>query len=163
MKIIRTYLHITCNKNIFLLKNILSYWGYSPTSQFFLFLSEHKHCDNAATNSNSENARSRMEASMLGSVGTGDKERRVKYWARLGCSISPCYGPFSLGARFENYQQFIPLVFPIFFFSGRGKPRITESADTGFRLYIWCAFFGVDNKRYFLNCLTEPCSQNSLH
>jgi hypothetical protein len=37
-------------------------------------LSEHKHCDNAATNSNSENARSRMVASLRGSVGAGTKE-----------------------------------------------------------------------------------------
>ena len=37
-------------------------------------LSEHKHCDNAATNSNSENARSRMVASLRGSLGTGTKE-----------------------------------------------------------------------------------------
>jgi hypothetical protein len=29
-------------------------------------LSEHKHCDNAATNANSENTRSRMEASSAG-------------------------------------------------------------------------------------------------
>jgi len=39
-----------------------------------LSLSERKHCDNAATNSNSENARSRMVASLRGSVGTGTKE-----------------------------------------------------------------------------------------
>ena len=37
-------------------------------------LSEHKHCDNAATNSNSENARSRTVASLRGSVGTRTKE-----------------------------------------------------------------------------------------
>jgi len=43
-----------------LLKNILAYCGYSPTSPFFLLLSEHKHCDNMATNSNSKNARSKM-------------------------------------------------------------------------------------------------------
>jgi hypothetical protein len=36
--------------------------------------SEHKHCDNMAANSNSENARSRMVASLRGSVGTGKKE-----------------------------------------------------------------------------------------
>jgi len=47
-----------------LLKNILAYCGYSPTFPFFLLLSEHKHCDNAATNSNSENARSRKFASL---------------------------------------------------------------------------------------------------
>ena len=48
MKIIRTYLYITCNKKN-LLKNILAYCGYSPTSPFFLLLSEHKQCDNAVT------------------------------------------------------------------------------------------------------------------
>ena len=30
-----------------LLKNILAYCWYLPTSPFFLLLSEHKHCDNA--------------------------------------------------------------------------------------------------------------------
>jgi len=47
---------------------------YSPTSPFFFLLSEHKNYDNAATDSNSENARSRMVASLRGSVGTGTKE-----------------------------------------------------------------------------------------
>jgi hypothetical protein len=74
MKIICTYLYITCNKKILIVKNILAYCGYSPTSPFFVLLSERKHCDNAATNSNSENARSRMVASLQGSVGTGTKE-----------------------------------------------------------------------------------------
>ena len=46
----------------------------SPTSPFFLLLSEHKHCDNAATNWNSENARSRMVVSLRGSAGTGITE-----------------------------------------------------------------------------------------
>jgi hypothetical protein len=59
-----------------LLKNILAYCGYSPTSAFFLLLSEHKHCDIMATNLNSENARSRMMASLRGSVGTGAKEEK---------------------------------------------------------------------------------------
>jgi hypothetical protein len=57
-----------------LLKNILAYYGYSPNSPFFLWLSEHKNCDNAATNSDSEKARSRMVASLQGSVGTETKE-----------------------------------------------------------------------------------------
>jgi len=57
-----------------LLKNILVYCRYSTTSPFFLLLSEHKHCDNAATNSNSENARSRMVGTLRGSVGTVTKE-----------------------------------------------------------------------------------------
>jgi len=67
-----------------LLKNILAYCGYSLTSPFFLLLSEHKHWDNAATNSNSENARSRMLASLRERVGTGTKKvesRTRRIWA----------------------------------------------------------------------------------
>jgi hypothetical protein len=51
------------------------------------------------------------------------------YWARLGCWISPYYGPFSLGARFETFEPFISLNFSKFF-SGRGEPLITKTADT---------------------------------
>jgi len=58
-----------------LLKNILAYCGYSPTSPFFLLLSEHKHCDYAATNSNSENARSWIVASLRGNRCYGEKGR----------------------------------------------------------------------------------------
>jgi hypothetical protein len=47
-------------------------------------------------------------------------KKDVKYWAHLGCWISPCYGPFSLDARFETYEPFISLISP--FFSGHGKP-----------------------------------------
>ena len=57
-----------------MLQNILAYCGYSPTAPSFLLLSEHKHYVNAATNTNSENARSRMLASLPGRVGTGTKE-----------------------------------------------------------------------------------------
>ena len=75
LEIICTCLYITCNKKmLFFLRTILSYCGYSPTSPFFLLLSEHKHCDNAATNSNSENARSRIVASLRGSMVTGTNE-----------------------------------------------------------------------------------------
>jgi hypothetical protein len=48
-----------------------------------------------------------MEASSAGKREYGGKEREVKYWARLGCWISPYYGPFSLGGRFEIYESFI--------------------------------------------------------
>ena len=67
------------------------------------------------------------------------------------------YVPFSLGARFETYEQFISLVFQ-FFFSCRGKPLITEtedteSADTEVRLYnviiVW------DHRRICGPSLTE--------
>jgi hypothetical protein len=74
MKTICMYLYITCNKKILFVKKILAYCGYSPTSPFLLFLSEYKHCDNMATNLNSENARSRMVASLRGSVVMGTKE-----------------------------------------------------------------------------------------
>jgi hypothetical protein len=40
----------------------------------------------------------------------------------LGCCISPCYGPFSLGGTFDTYEPFISLIFN--FFSGRGKQWI---------------------------------------
>jgi hypothetical protein len=130
MKIIRTYLYITCNKKILFVKNILAYCGHS-TSLFFLSLSEHKHCDNAATSSNSENARSRMVASLRGSVGKG---RWVKYWPRLGCWISPCFGPFSLGARCETYEPFISLIFQFFF--GAAVNRGYWIHGYGVRLYI---------------------------
>ena len=73
-KIIRTYLYITCNKTtLFVKKKNLAYCGYSPTSPFLL--SEHKHCDKAGTNSNSENARSRMFGKFGGKSGCGDKGR----------------------------------------------------------------------------------------
>jgi len=42
MKIIRTYLYMTCNKKILFVKKILAYCWYSPTSPFFLLLSEKK-------------------------------------------------------------------------------------------------------------------------
>ena len=67
-------------------KEVLGYCGYSPTSPFFLLLSEHKHWDNAATNSNSENARSRMGRSLRGSGGTGTKEDESstgRVWAAI--------------------------------------------------------------------------------
>jgi hypothetical protein len=51
----------------------------------------------------------------------------------MGSWISPCYGPFSLGARFETYEPFIFLIFQIF---GPRQTADTESADTGVRLYM---------------------------
>jgi len=46
--------------------------------------SKQKHCDNAATNSNSENIRSRMAVSLRGSLGTGtkgDESSTGRVWA----------------------------------------------------------------------------------
>jgi len=90
VKITRKCLYINCNKKFYLLKNILAYCGYSPNSPFFLLLSEHKHCENSANNLNSENARSRMLASLRGRVGTRTKEDESstgRFWAAgFNCS-----------------------------------------------------------------------------
>jgi hypothetical protein len=59
-----------------------------------------------------------MEASSARKRDYGDKGRWVKYWACLGCWISPCYGPFSFGERFETYEPFISLIFKFFFEPG---------------------------------------------
>jgi hypothetical protein len=46
----------------------------------------------------------------------------------LGCWFAPCYGPFSLGARFETYESVISFFFFFFFFfffygaTARGGP-----------------------------------------
>jgi hypothetical protein len=114
MKIIHTYLYITCNKKILFVKNVLAYCGYPPTFPFLLLLSEYKRCDNVATNSNSENARSRTVASLPGSGGKGTKEDESSTGRVWFCCISTCFGPFSLGARFETYEPFISLIFQIF-------------------------------------------------
>jgi len=98
-------------------------------------LSEHKHCDNVATTV-IRTART-LEAEwwkVCRERGYGDKGRWVKYWARLGCWISPCYGPFSLGARFKIHGTFISLIFQIFF---RPRPTTdTESAVTAVHLNL---------------------------
>jgi len=89
-------------------------------------LSEHTRCDNAATNSNSENARSRMAASLRGSVGTGTKEDELstgRVWAAR-------YHHITARSRVARVLKHVPFInFPNFF-SARGKPWITEIADT---------------------------------
>jgi hypothetical protein len=72
------------------------------------------------TNGNSKDARSRMEENSAGKCGYGDKERWGNYWAHLGCWISPCYDPFSLGVRLDTNRLFLSFSF---FFLG-GKPQI---------------------------------------
>jgi hypothetical protein len=74
MKIIRRTCTKPVKRKFYLLKNILAYCGYSPTSPFFLLFSEHIHCNSMATNSNSKNARSKMVASLQRSVSMGIKE-----------------------------------------------------------------------------------------
>jgi hypothetical protein len=57
-----------------------------------------------------------MEASSVGKCEYGGKGRSVKYWACLGCWISPSYGLFLLGACFETNKPLISLIFKVFFF-----------------------------------------------
>jgi hypothetical protein len=105
-----------------LLKNILAFCGYSPTSPFFFLHSEHKHCDNAATISNSENARSRMVASLRGSEGTETKEDESstgRVWAAGFHHVTACS---RLVRVFKLMNSFF-FNFP-FFFSSRSQPRI---------------------------------------
>jgi hypothetical protein len=101
MKIICTYLYITCNKNILFVK-------------IFLLLSEHKHCNNAATNLNSENARSRMVASYWGSMDMGTKEDESStghVWAAGFYRVMACS---RLARILKTYEPFISLIFQIF-------------------------------------------------
>ena len=102
-------------------------------------LSEHKHCDKAATNSNSENARSRMVASLWGSVGTetkGDESSTGRVWAAG-------FHHVTARPRLAPLLKLTNRLFLYFsnFFSGRGKPRITDTAvtkpaDTGVHLSV---------------------------
>ena len=128
MKIIYTYLHTTFNTKILFGKNILAYCGYSPTSPFFLLVSEHKHCNNAATNSNTENARSRMVASLQGNMGMGTKEDE----SSTGCVWTVGFHhvkPILAWQVFWNLWTIISLIFQISF-----GPQYT--ADMGVRLYF---------------------------
>jgi hypothetical protein len=49
----------------------------------------------------------------------GGKGSWIKYWAHLGCWISPYDGPFSLGERLETYKPFISLIFKTFYRADR--------------------------------------------
>ena len=103
----------------------LTLWGHHYGKQE---LSEHKHCDNAATNWNSENARSRIVASLRGSVGTGTKEDKssiVRVWVAGFHHVTVR----SRLARVLELTNRLFLWLPNFF-SGRGKTRIRWSACT---------------------------------
>ena len=109
-------------RKLYSLKNIFAYCGYSSTYPFFLLLSEHKHCNNAATNSNSENARSRMVASLPRNVGTGTKEDELstgRVWAAEFHRVTARSG---LARVLKIMNHFFN--FPYLFFSDRGKTRI---------------------------------------
>jgi hypothetical protein len=98
-----------------LLKNILADFGYSPTSLFFLFLSEHKHSDNAATNPNSENARSRMVAS-CGEAWVRGQRKMSEVLGAFGLLDFTILLPVLYRRAFLNLRTvFISLIFQILF------------------------------------------------
>jgi hypothetical protein len=65
-------------------------------------------------------------------VSTGTKEDESST-GRVGLLDFTSLGPFSLGARFVNYERFTSLIFN--YFSGRGKPRIQNQWTSGAQLY----------------------------
>ena len=115
-------------REFYLLKSILAYCGYSPTSPFFLLLSEHKHSDNA-TNLNSENARSRMVASLLGNIGIGtkkDESSTVCIWT-AGFHHVMAHSRLVRVLKLMNHYFFN--YFPNFF-------RLQQATDTGVHLHL---------------------------
>jgi len=101
-----------------MLNIVLAYCGYSPTSPFFLLFSEHKHCDKAAIIWNSENARSKMEGSLRGSVGTGtmeDESSTGRVWAAGFHYVTAR----SRLARVSKRMHSLFLYLPVFFFGPR--------------------------------------------
>ena len=127
MKIIRTSLYITCNKKI-LLKIPQPIVGI------------HRLLCSACCSLNTNPAITRQLIRTARTLEVEWWQVCVEAWvrgqrkmsqARVCAAGFQCYGPFSLGARFETYEPFLYLIFQIF--SGCGKPRMTETADTGIR------------------------------
>jgi hypothetical protein len=90
-------------------------------------------CDNAATNSNSENARSRMVASLRGSVGAGTKEDESstgRVWAAGFHHVTAC----SRVARALKLMNRLFLWFSNFFF------RAAANRDTAVHLYMFLQY-----------------------
>jgi hypothetical protein len=137
-------------RKCYLLKNILAYCGYSLTSPFFLLLSEHKHCDNTATNSNSENARSRMWQ-VCGEA-----------WVRGQRKMSQVLGAFGM-LDFTMLRPVLAL-FILFskFFSGRVKPRILNPRIRGVRQYmvVFCMLLFMYSHCYVCSvlCILFHCA-----
>jgi len=164
MKILCVYLYITCNKKT-LSKNILAYCGYSLTP-FFLLLSEHKHYNNVATNSNKKKVGSRMMASLQGSVGTGTKEDEPS----TGHVWAAGFHHITARSRLAYVLKLMKRLFLGFskFFSGRGKPWVTETTDseftdTGICLYMYvCSLLPfMSDVTTTVDCSSTPC--HSVH
>ena len=111
-----------------MLQNILACCVYSPTSPLFLLCCEHKHCDNAATNLNSENARSRMVPSVRGSVGTETKKDESSTGRVWAAGFHHVTARSHLVRILKLMNPFISLIFQISL--GRSKLRIQGTTCT---------------------------------
>jgi len=113
---------------------MLAHFVYSPTSPFLFLLSEHKHCDNAATNWKSENARSRTVVSLRRSVVTETKWDESSTERFLAAVFHHVTARSRLARVFKLINSlFIYLIFRNFF-----GPRPTvdiASVDTATHLY----------------------------
>jgi hypothetical protein len=117
-----------------------------------------------------------MEASSAGKREYGGKGRWFKYWARLGCRISSCYGLFPLGGRFETYKPFISLIFQLFraavnreyWINGSGGARLLRKRI----LMLFVPFMTLDSTRLttyscakdwtqLTHCILHTCFGNS--
>ena len=96
------YLYITCIRKFYLLKKcILACCGYSPTSPFFLLLSEHKHSDNAATTEFEQWERWKQNGVKFAAKrGYKEKRKMSQVLGTFGQLDFTLFSPFSLGARF---------------------------------------------------------------
>jgi hypothetical protein len=132
MKTIRTYLYITCNKKIlFVLKNILAYCGYSPTSPFFLLLSEHKNCDKAAT-AVIRTART-LEAEwwqVCGEAWVRGQRKMSPVLCAFGLPDFTMLRPVLAWRAFWNLRTLYFFFNFTIFFSGCGQPWIRQSTCT---------------------------------
>jgi hypothetical protein len=83
----------------------------------------------------------------------GGEGRWVKYWAGLGCWISPCYSLLSLGACFETNELFISLIFKIFW-GALGTDSVDEGAHRYFYVKYspasWCTIQQRGNTQWIL-------------
>ena len=126
MQIICTYLYINCNKKILFVKNILSYCGYSSTSPFFLLLSEHKQCDDAANRTAST-----LEAEFRQVCGEACVrwQRKSQVLGAFGLLDFTMLRPVLAWRAFWKWWPVYFIIFQIFF-----GPR--QTADMGVRLYF---------------------------
>jgi len=70
------------------------------------------------------------------------------YWARLGCWISPYYGQFWFGVRFETYKPFVSLIFQIFF-------GLWQTVGRGLHLYIYIYILFLVTLHIYVLCFLE--------